>query len=68
MIFIKILKNKIQIKNEKKIIAFDDVIADMHNNEQINKIVNESFIRERKLNISLFLSRNNILKYQKMLD
>ena len=68
MIFIKILKNKIQIKNEKKNIAFDDVIADMHNNEQINKIVNESFIRERKLNISLFLSRNNILKYQKMLD
>ena len=39
---------------ERKIlIVFDDMIADMHNNEKLNKTVNELFIRERKLNISL---------------
>ena len=32
-------------------IAFDDMIADMYNNEKLNKIVNELFIRQRKLNI-----------------
>ena len=50
MIFTKILKNTIHIKN-KKMIAFDDMIADMYNNEKLNKIVNELFIRQRKLNI-----------------
>ena len=29
------------------------MIADMQNNEKFNKIVNKSFIRGRKLNISL---------------
>ena len=59
MIFIrKILKNTF----------FDDLIANVQNNEKLNKIVNELFIRGRKLNISLFLSRSHILKYQKMLD
>ena len=32
-------------------IAFDDMITDMYNNEKLNKIVNELFIRQRKLNI-----------------
>ena len=59
MIFIrKILKNTF----------FDDLIAIVQNNEKLNKIVNELFIRGRKLNISHFLSRSHILKYQKMLD
>ena len=40
MIFIKILKNAIQIKT-KKIIVFDNMIADMQDNEQLNKIINE---------------------------
>ena len=40
-IYKKILKNTIQIKNEKKIIIFDNMFADMHNNEELNKIVNE---------------------------
>ena len=47
MIFIKILKNAIQIKT-KKIIVFDNMIADMQDNEQLNKIINELFIREIK--------------------
>ena len=44
------------------------MIADMHNNEKLNKIVTDLFIRKRKLNFSLVLSRNHILNYQKMLD
>ena len=56
-IFIKILKNTIQIKNLKKIlIVFDDMIADMLSNKKLNPIVTELFIRGRKLN--LFLAFN----------
>ena len=51
MVFIKILKNAIEIKN--KLTAFDDMIADMFSNKTLNLIVIEFFIRERKLNISL---------------
>ena len=50
------------------LIVFDDIIADMINNKKLDSIVTELFIRRRKLNISLVLSRNNILKFQKMLD
>ena len=39
----------------KILIAFDDRIADILNNKKINPIVIESFIRGRKLNISLFI-------------
>ena len=54
---------------ERKIlIVFDDMIADMHNNEKLNKTVNELFIRERKLNISLAFITQLFFKYQKMLD
>ena len=31
--------------------AFDDMIADMINNKKLNPIVNELFIRDRKVNI-----------------
>ena len=55
-------------KKRKILIVSDDTIADMHNNGKHNKIVNELFIRVMKLIFSLFLTRNNILKYQKMLD
>ena len=47
-------------KKRKILILFDDIIADMYKNEKFNKIVNELFIRGRKLNISLFLSHNHI--------
>ena len=56
------------IKKLKVLIVFDDVIADMINNNKLNPIVTELFIRGRKLNILLFLLRNHLLKCQKMLD
>ena len=37
MIFIKILKNKMQKKIRKMLIVFDDMIADMLNNKKLNK-------------------------------
>ena len=39
MIIIKILKVIIQIKNEKILIVFDDMIADMLSNKKLNPIV-----------------------------
>ena len=43
------------------------MIADMLNNKTFNPIVTELF-RGRRETLFLFLSRNHILKYQKMLD
>ena len=40
-------------KENKILIVFDDMIADMINNKKLNSIVTELFIRHRKLNISL---------------
>ena len=40
-------------KENKVLIVFDDMIADMINNKKLNSIVAELFIRGRKLNISL---------------
>ena len=40
-------------KENKVLIVFDDIIADMVNNKKINSIVTELFIRGKKLNISL---------------
>ena len=49
-------KNKFEdynpIKKRKILIVFDDMIADMINNNKLNPIVTELFIRGRKLNIS----------------
>ena len=53
MMFIKILKNTTQIKNRKKLIVFDDIIAHMLGNKNLNLIVTELLIGGRKLNISL---------------
>ena len=39
-------------KENKIVIVFDDMIADMINNKKLNSIVTELFIRGRKLNIS----------------
>ena len=52
MIFIKMLRNKTQIKHKISIV-FDDTVADMLSNKKINSVVTELFIRGRKLNISL---------------
>ena len=51
--FTKVLKNIIQEKKRKVLIAFDDMIADMINNEKLNPIVTRLFIRGRKFNISI---------------
>ena len=40
-------------RENKTLIVFDDMIADMTNNKKLNSIVTELFIRCRKLNISL---------------
>ena len=40
-------------KENKILIVFDDMIADMIKNKELNSIVTELFIRGRKLNISL---------------
>ena len=40
-------------KENKILIAFDDMIPDMIQNKKLNSIVTELFIRGRKLNISL---------------
>ena len=39
-------------KENKILIVFDDIIADMINNKKLNSIVIELFIRSRKLKIS----------------
>ena len=44
---------KYNIGKKRKIIVFDDVIADMINNKKLNPVVTEFFIRGRKLNISI---------------
>ena len=68
MIFIKILKDRIQIKNI--LIVFDNVIVDMLSNEKLNPIVTYLFIRGRKSNIqiSLFLLNSLISMFQKILN
>ena len=53
MIFIKVLKNTILLKNKKILIVFDDMIADMLSNKKRSPIVAELFVRGRKLNIYL---------------
>ena len=53
IIFIKVLKDTIQLKKRKILILFVDMIADMLSTKKLNATVNELFIRGRKLNISL---------------
>ena len=56
-------------KENKILIVFDDMIADMIHNKKLNSIVAELFIRGRKLNISLASQLpNHTLKFQKILD
>ena len=67
-------------EENKVLIVFDDVIADMIHNKKLNLIVPKLFIRGRKLNISVFithsysflvidtmLASNNPLKFRKNL-
>ena len=55
-------------KENKILIVFDDMIADMIHNKKLNSIVTELSSRGRKLNISLvFITQSYFLKFQKML-
>ena len=42
-------KNNDEDKENKKLIVFDNIIADMIHNKKLNSIVTELFIRGRKL-------------------
>ena len=52
-------------KNRKVLIVFDDMIADMINNKNLNSIVIELFIRSRKLNISIVFITQSYFKVPK---
>ena len=53
------------IKKRKILIIFDDMIADMINNNKLNPIVTEFFIRGRKLNISIVFITQSYFKVPK---
>ena len=53
------------IKKRKILIVFDDMIADMINNNKLNPIVTELFIRGRKLNISIVFITESYFKVSK---
>ena len=52
-------------KKRKILIVFDDMIADMINNKNLNSIVTELFIRGRKLNISIVFITQSYFKVPK---
>ena len=52
-------------KENKILIVFDDVIADMINNKNLNSVATELFIRGRTLNISLVLITKSYFKVPK---
>ena len=52
-------------KENKILIVFDDMIADMIHNKKINSIVTKLFIRGRKLNISLVFITQSYFKAPK---
>ena len=49
-------------KENKILIVFDDMIADIIHNKELNSIVTELFIRSRKLNISLVFITQSYFK------
>ena len=53
------------IRKRKILIVFDDIIADMINNNKLNPIVTELFIRGRKLNISIIFITQSYFKVPK---
>ena len=52
-------------KENKILIVFDDMIADMINNKKLNSIVTKLFIRGRKLNISIVFITQSYFKVPK---
>ena len=58
--FTKILK--ITIQKKRKILIVFDMIADMINNNKLNPIITELFIKGRKLNISFVFITQSYFK------
>ena len=52
-------------KENKILIVFDDMIADMIHNKKLNSVVTELFLRGRKLNISLVFITQSYFKAPK---
>ena len=52
-------------KENKILIVFDEMIADMINNKKLNSIVTELFIRGKKLNITLVFITQSYFKVRK---
>ena len=65
VMFTKISSNTMLIKENKILIVFHDMIADMINNKNLNPIVTELFIRGRKLNIFLVFITQSYFKVPK---
>ena len=65
MVFIKILKNTIRIRNIKILTVFHNMIADMLSNKKLNPVVTELFIRGKKLNISLVFIKQSYFTVSK---
>ena len=61
----KNIKNYNHHKENKTLIVFDDMIADIINNKKLNSIVTELFIRGRKLNISVVFITQSYFKIPK---
>ena len=59
----KMWKNAIQ--RRKRLIVFDDMIADMINNKTLNPVATELFIRSRKLSISIVFITKSYFKVAK---
>ena len=53
------------IKKRQILIVLDDMIADMINNNKLNPVVTELFIRGRKLNISIVFITQSYFKVPK---
>ena len=64
MMFIKILKKYNLARKLKTLIVFDDMIADIINNEKLNPVVTELFIRGKK-NISIVFITQSYFKVPK---
>ena len=65
MIFIKNIDEYNPDRENKILIVFDDMIADMIHSKKLNSIVTELFIRGRKLNIYLVFITQSYFKVPK---
>ena len=65
MIFIKNIDEYNPDRENKILIVFDDMIADMIHSKKLNSIVTELFIRGRRLNIYLVFITQSYFKVPK---